>query len=326
VHQYYSLTILEDEAKKSKESLEAMLENMIFEKWNASQWPIVGFERPIDDELPESEDPLKRLVTPLLDSATISGGRLTASPAIVRAFAGSNTMLLARLNSVAEAFNKNMSEDGFTLTVAAAKRLKTLPTVVDPLPIALPAAPAMPVTIMKTEDLKDLLGTWKISPVLTGYMCLDGSMGISANRKVEVSPLSICFAKMGKGLGSKMSTPTPNNKARVRLYWQVVRFRDLQQYSVVALQVYTMLSSAMYGQFIYTRCVYTNDRKLLSKSPCTPEVPRQNTAVLRGSGALSQYNHTETLSSGVTVVILIPKDLSNGRTSSSPLIARSRTT
>jgi hypothetical protein len=42
VHQYYSLTILEDEAKKSKESLEAMLENMIFEKWNASQWSIVG--------------------------------------------------------------------------------------------------------------------------------------------------------------------------------------------------------------------------------------------------------------------------------------------
>jgi hypothetical protein len=164
LHQYYCLTIFDDEGKKSKESLEAMLENMIFEKWNASQWLIPGFERPLSDALPDSEDPLKNLVTPVLDAATISGGKIIASPAIVRAFAGSNSILLARLNSVAQAFDKSMSGDGFVLTNLP-KRQKV--AIADPslaIADAAPPASANPVTIVKTEDLKDILGTWKISP------------------------------------------------------------------------------------------------------------------------------------------------------------------
>jgi len=74
IHQYYSLAFMESDSSKSMQSIQGMLERYIYEKWNSSAWVICGYERPLSDDLPDAQNPLKCLIMPSFDTCTVTAG------------------------------------------------------------------------------------------------------------------------------------------------------------------------------------------------------------------------------------------------------------
>lgn len=206
MHQYYELCLLEKNSNKNQESIQGMIEKYIHDKWNSSAWVISGYERPMSDDLPADQDPMKNLTSPVLSVTSVTGGKLVVSPSSLRLFACNNAFLLARMTASAKVFDNEMSRDHMIFSSSAAKRQKMseqkfLPTSDDPIP--LPPPPVVLTVLQPVEtstlDLSKMLGAWSISPIIKGFMTVDGNIGISTTKAVKMSAMALVLGKFGKG-------------------------------------------------------------------------------------------------------------------------------